>query len=250
MPTCAQTNLQLFIQLRTAGWSEDDLASVHAAYGLGSLLVSGVFTPCGKPLVDHLVGTASLVAWLGRPRAVVLAMLLHAVYAYGDFGARGWRTRARRAEVRGVVGAEAEAQLWAYARLPWSREARAGLRGTLGTLAGREREAVRMRLVNALEQWRDLGGLFCVNGDRRRRGIEREGPALVQLAEELGEAALAGALADAIEAVAAARIPAELRVPRGATRNHLVQPRSYRRSLLAPVVSGLRRLLDDPGGDA
>lgn len=61
MPYCAQTSHQLFPQLRAAGYSATELSLVRAAYDLATPLVSGVYTPCGKPLLKHLVGIASRV---------------------------------------------------------------------------------------------------------------------------------------------------------------------------------------------
>ncbi len=243
MLACAQTNLQLFAQLRAAAWPAADLARIRAAYDLGGHLVSGVFTPCGKPLLEHLVGTASLAAAFGRPVEAVVAMLLHAVYTHGDFGVRGWSTPSRRTEVRRVVGREAESQLWAYTLLRWNGDTRPALRGRLDALGGPEREAVVLRLVNTLELQMDLGGLYCTSADGRRRAIERQGELMIDMAERLGVGALAAALTDAFREVRAASVPTELQNPAGGPRHRFVRPLSYRRTVPGLVAARLHRFL-------
>src|SRR5205085_1702384 len=113
----AQTNLQLYNQLIARSWNIDDVARVRPAYELAARLFSGRYRCSGKPFVDHLVGTASVVADSGGRVELVLAALLHAAYEHGDFG-RGRRARGdeRRTAVRRVVGDEAEALVFAYSR--------------------------------------------------------------------------------------------------------------------------------------
>ena len=75
----AQTNLQLYAQLRRANADESDLALVRRGYDLAMHLCPASFRGSGKPLLAHLVGTASILASLGQPTRVVTAGLLHAV---------------------------------------------------------------------------------------------------------------------------------------------------------------------------
>src|SRR5262245_13883641 len=105
----AQTNLQLYTQLRRAAYTDTDLGLVRAGYDLAMNLFSASFRGSGKPLLSHLVGTASILASIGRSPAVVTAGLLHAAYALGDFGdGRFGTTDAKRARVRMAVGSEVE----------------------------------------------------------------------------------------------------------------------------------------------
>jgi hypothetical protein len=60
----AQTNLQLFHQLRNAGYDEADLVCIHQAYQLACQVFTGFFRGSGKPFIAHLVGTASILATL------------------------------------------------------------------------------------------------------------------------------------------------------------------------------------------
>ena len=58
----AQTAPQLWNQLIEAGVRSPDIEQVHRAYRLAARLHSARYRECGKPFVDHLVGTASVVA--------------------------------------------------------------------------------------------------------------------------------------------------------------------------------------------
>src|SRR4051812_50130353 len=86
----AQTNLQLYAQLRRAGAAEQDLALVRAGYDLAMHLCPASFRGSGKPLLAHLVGTASILAAMDQSARVVTAGGLHAGFFFGGFGgARG-----------------------------------------------------------------------------------------------------------------------------------------------------------------
>ena len=69
MHSCAQTNIQLFNQLRRDAYSDGDLNLVRHAYESAMVLFSGRFQPSGKSFIAHVVGTASILAWLRLPRA-------------------------------------------------------------------------------------------------------------------------------------------------------------------------------------
>src|SRR5687767_15961282 len=100
----AQTNLQLYTQLRRAGYTAEQLVPVRAGYDLAMQLFSASFRGSGKPLLAHLVGTASILAAIGQSRDIVLAGLLHAAYALGDFGdGRFGVSEAKRERVRKAV---------------------------------------------------------------------------------------------------------------------------------------------------
>lgn len=76
----AQTNLQLYAQLRKAGQTQDALAQVHAAYQFAAARCSPLFRGSGKPFSCHLVGVASLCALLKCSADTLVAALLHASY--------------------------------------------------------------------------------------------------------------------------------------------------------------------------
>src|SRR5690348_15752592 len=117
----AQTNLQLYAQLRRCGADASDLALVRRGYGLAMHLCPASFRGSGKPLLAHLVGTASILASIRQPARVITAGLLHAVYVFGDFGdaSRG-SGDSRRARVKEAVGIEVEDLIFRYTHFDWN----------------------------------------------------------------------------------------------------------------------------------
>jgi (p)ppGpp synthase/HD superfamily hydrolase len=206
-------------------------------------LFPGLYTPSGKPFIEHLVGTASILVALRRSPDTVVAGLLHAAYTSGDFGLAGLLSSTRRAAVRRAVGGTAEALIWTYDKLPWDARARASLHGRLDALDSHERETLVLRLANTLELHLDLAALYCPNADVRRRMIEREGARIVSMAERLGLPALAGAMRQAFQETLDGTVPPELRSRSGRTRVHFVRPLSYRRKLPSAIGHRLRQIL-------
>ena len=102
----AQTNIQLFEQLRQGGMPEAERARVAAAYDLAARLFTGRFRCSGKTFLAHLVGTASVAARHGGSEPIVSAALLHAAYDQGDFGIllRGLTAGNRESVRRAVAG--------------------------------------------------------------------------------------------------------------------------------------------------
>lgn len=80
LPTFAQTNLQLYAQMKDLNFQEEALILVHEAYLFAARLACGVLRGSGKPFVCHLVGTASILAAAGEDEACIAAGLLHAIY--------------------------------------------------------------------------------------------------------------------------------------------------------------------------
>ena len=145
----AQTNLRLYRQLHDGGYAPADLLWVRDGYELATALFAGQFRGSGKPFVAHLVGTASILAAVDAPPAVVVAGLVHAAYEQGDFGiARG---RTRRARVRAAIGDPAEALVWRYQTMPWTPADVRRLQADPAALTGTDREVALMRLANELD---------------------------------------------------------------------------------------------------
>ncbi|NJP21002.1 MAG: hypothetical protein HC763_20665 [Hydrococcus sp. CRU_1_1] len=85
----AQTNIQLFNQLRDRGYSNAELQEIFNAYQLTIELFTGQFRASGKTFIAHLVGTASILTHLRVSSKLIAAGLLHAAYSQGDFGGIG-----------------------------------------------------------------------------------------------------------------------------------------------------------------
>src|SRR5262245_40769850 len=121
MSPYAQTNVQLFDQLQREGYPNPELTFINTAYDLACQLCTGLYRPCGKTFIDHLVGTASILASLHASAELVAAALLHAVYEHGDFGKepKGISVE-KRAQVKQIVGEQVEEYVARYTALRWS----------------------------------------------------------------------------------------------------------------------------------
>jgi hypothetical protein len=233
----AQTNLQLYNQLIARSWRVEDLARVKGAYDLAARLFSGRYRCSGKPFVDHLVGTASVVADLGERVDMVAAALLHAAYEQGDFGGgRAGRPEARRAAVARAVGSGAEALVFAYGTTPWTTDTLARRRTDADTLDAIERDVIVLRLANEADEHIDLGTRYC---DRGGFALYDEDAVaeMALLAERIGVPALAVRLRAIADAERGITVPVPLRS--SASGSEVIVPRSARR----PFARSARHLL-------
>lgn len=214
----AQTNLQLYSQLRASGYSEPQLARVRAGYDLAMRLFTASFRGSGKPLLAHLVGTASILAAIHQRDVVAIAGLLHAAYALGDFGdGRLGMTDAKRARVRDAVGEEIEDLVARYTAFDWNRNTIPQIRERVHTLTPIERDVLVIRLANELEDHLDYGVLYCGNGEKRRDYIRSPLNQSVEMARALGLDVLAAELDRAFRETLAAELPPALRNPKDYT---------------------------------
>jgi (p)ppGpp synthase/HD superfamily hydrolase len=214
----AQTNVQLYRQLQQSGYGHEDLIRVHCAYDLAVTLFTASFRGSGKPLLAHLVGTASILASLKESTPVVTAGLLHAAYALGDFGTgRAGITTAKRERVRDVVGPDVELLVTRYTRFAWNRHTIPQILSGVTTLQPEQRDVLVIRLANELEDHLDLGVLYCQNAESRREYIRSPLNQSVEMARRLGLPQLADALDAAFTEVLSGQVPAALRNARGFT---------------------------------
>lgn len=77
-----QTRSALLDLARERGYADDELATIAHAYGLAHTLMDGGYRPCGRPFVNHAVGTAGVLVRYGFRAEVVAAGLLHAAYTH------------------------------------------------------------------------------------------------------------------------------------------------------------------------
>lgn len=158
MEGIAQTNIQLYEQLRRSDHGVAGVAAVALAYKFAQSLFAAGFRGSGRPFLCHLVGTASILARDRASLEEVTAGLLHAVYEAGLFPFDMHRTVSprKRAAVRAVVGEEVEELIAAYAELPWNP-------ATLERLSAQrdrtalDRSLLRLRLANELDDLADDG---------------------------------------------------------------------------------------------
>jgi (p)ppGpp synthase/HD superfamily hydrolase len=235
----AQTNLQLFNQMRERGYSDDDLAIVRRAYTLATQLFTSEYRGSGKPLLAHLVGTASVLVSLKVRVALVGAAVVHAAYIFGEFGdGRRGSDPAKRSKVRDSVGEEIEALVMHYQQLRWQSSTVAAISARVKDMPPDERDVLLIRLANELEDHLDLGVLYCGNAERRRQDIRSTLYRCVDMSRALGQPLLAAELQRAFDEVLSTDVPEALRSARDWT--YAIPPLSH-----APTFSvSLRRIVD------
>ncbi len=231
----AQTNLQLYNQLREKGLQLEDLVLVHRAYELLTTLYPAHFQADGKPFVAHGVGVASIVAGLDQPAEIVAVGLLHNIYGNGDFGdgRSETATASRRHLVRAAVGARVEELLIQFRELRIEPHNIEQARRALPLRSGVERRLICVELADYLEKYVDLGILYWDRSNWLVDADEIIGDDLVAIASELGEPRLAEMLRTAFAATARMRaeVSPELRPSDGRSQLKLIVPRSCRQSV-------------------
>lgn len=162
----AQTNLQLYNQMVKAGYKEEDLLLVINAYKLATKIFNGCYRRSGKTQLAHLIGTASIVAWLKKPSTSIAAALLHAAYSEGDFGCCSVSKELRNATCPAV-----QQLVFAYYKLKWSYDPQEinSLLSRVHTVSSFDREIILLRVVNELEDYIDLAPRY----HKGRKGSEK-----------------------------------------------------------------------------
>ena len=208
----AQTNVQLYNQLLREGYKKSELSMIRCAYDAASALFAGGFRPSGKPFLAHLVGTASILADLRAKASVVAAGLLHAAYDHGEFG-DGSRatTLSKRRRLQRAVGKETEELVRAFTDFLWNKKTIPIIAKSLDTLSPRCRQALLIRLANELEDYLDLGILYCNGVPRARMRPPRFQSLLVHMSKQLRFPKLASAFRQAFQEAVSAQVPEFLR---------------------------------------
>ena len=214
----AQTNIQIFNQLRQAQYSEADLSYICNAYQFAVQIFTGRFRGSGKPFLSHLVGTASILASVHAPINVITAGLLHAAYIYGEYRTEEkGMTDAKREQVRQAVGIDTEELIATYTALKWNKNTIPAIRDRIDTLAPTECQVLLIRLANELEDHLDFGVLYCGNAEQRRDYIRSSLYLSVEMAHKLGFPALAAALECNFRDIFSVELPAAVRTSRNSS---------------------------------
>lgn len=250
MEVFAQTNLQLYNQLRRQGRSDEELRLVRAAYELACIVYSGYFGPDRRPFVTHVVGVASILASAGQPAEIVAAGVLHNAYGNADFG-DGLSKAAperRRRRVRAAVGPEVEDIVYRFHLHRVAPAVDAGYRDRLERLAQTDMQVLLLELADMAEKHVDFGVLYYGDGAWVQDPTDRHGEFLVAFARRVGQPALATAIEDGIAQVAAdPGLPPALRAPQERKYRTLVVPQSCRRRVWPIVAEGWVWLLRPSG---
>ena len=201
----AQVATGLHAQLLERGEKPGDLGGLRTAYDRAQSLFEERYRPCGKPLIAHLVGTASILAWLRAPLRVIKVGLLHAAHTHGNFG--GVSLESQRWQLRTEFGEEIEEQLYRYYRLVWDGEHICTIQPKLGELDPAERQVLLVRLANELEDNLEFGMLRSTPSIYHALYASPLSRRVLKIAEALGHPELALALERAFAATYHAKNP-------------------------------------------
>lgn len=239
----AQTNLQLYNQMRAQGRSTEELALAKRAYELGALLYSAHYQADGKPFISHTVGVASILCRLGLPAEVVAFGLVHNVYTNGDFGdgLHNKATPARRRRVSDAVGPQVEALAHRFRKFRINARTIDRIEAELESYGDVERHLLATDLADHLEKYVDDGVLYFGDGAWVTDEVALLGGRLVEIARRLALPDLARMLEQAFEAAAAkTAAPAVLR--NGKARYlAMTMPLSLRTRLYPRLVAFMRQ---------
>lgn len=248
MHTYAQTNLQLYNQLVGFNYAEADLHYIMKGYELAIQLFSGRYRANGKPFLAHLVGTASILVAQQAPIQVVVAGLLHAAYAQGNFGGdRPGITPSKQKAVTAAVGAEIEFLIARYTAFPWNLQSMQKTLEEAATLTPVNQHIVLMRLANDLEDHLDQGMLYCQKFETAP--VAEEIALALEIGHVLGHSSLAEELRQTFQQSATVHVPSILKRTENASFNSLPKPHStafewrnsLKKSLPSPIVSSLKQ---------
>lgn len=232
MHSYAQTNIQLFNQLTQSRYSTSDCESISDAYRLVIELFTGGFRASGKTFIAHLVGTASILCKLQVSMQLVTAGLLHAAYASGDFGdGKLGISDAKRKKIRAVVGSEVEEYIAKYTALEWTEYSIPTILEQISTLEAIDQQVLLIRLANELEEYLDLGILYC-GDDKYQRYINHNGEMIILIAERLGSPELAAELKQAFKETTSSNVSYRLKNQNSQSASTLVLPSSYRNKFI------------------
>ena len=230
MHSYAQTNIQLFMQLRNDGYNDADCRSVRMAYDTAVRLFTGRVARSGKTAIAHAVGTASILSSLRVPVNMVAAGLLHNAYQNGDFGDRRMgMTSRKRLQVRSMAGSEVEQYVAGFASLSWNKRTIPGICESLAGLNSVDREVVLIRLADHLEHHLDYGLLyFETHKGQQLMDQDVHVDHIVDMAEQLGFSAFATELNRVIQNTAVTEVPGALQWRNRLMGGPRIPPRSYR----------------------
>ena len=238
MHSCAQTNIQLFNQLRRDAYSDGDLNLVRHAYESAMVLFSGRFQPSGKSFIAHVVGTASILAWLRLPAPVVAAALLHNAYGNGDFGdGRRGATRSRRRRIRETLGPEVEAYVAKFPALYWEREITHVARHNPDKLSPVDRAVLLILFADHLEHLVDHDVLYYE--ETAARGYIDHSIIAAEIAEKLGLSEFAIKLREAVRETQGAELSLKRPAHSGKNGSVVIVPKSCRKRIAVGVVENL-----------
>lgn len=162
----AQTILQLLNQMSALGYPAWDLEMANQAYATAVGPSAGIVRESGKPLLAHLVGTASVLAGFGAPATVVVAGLLHTAYTYGRYpGHAELDLEAQRRWITSNVGWRAEALVYELSSMDYPEAQTNVMESECDRLRLNLAYSILIRIANSIDEHMDNGLLFNRNSE-------------------------------------------------------------------------------------
>jgi GT2 family glycosyltransferase len=192
-----------------------DLEQIEEAYWRALSLSNGGYRPCGRPFINHLVGTASVLVHYGFQVRLVQAALLHAAYTHAPhFEGGPEKTVEAVANTLGGLGSILERTVRAYTErsLRWQQLSELPNWQFVATMS--DVDTAILTLANEIDM--SLSGEVRITG----RSDAGTGPALSKasdICQMLGVPGMAGCARPQPKSGEALPIPRKIR-PKGSVR--------------------------------
>jgi GT2 family glycosyltransferase len=110
----AQSRSDLLDQAAQRGYGDEALAQLAKAWRLMQTYMNASYRPCGRPFINHLVGTASVLIRYGFRLDIVLAGLMHTIYTHRPQALSGPAGTQEASRLLGGPGKPVEKRVRAY----------------------------------------------------------------------------------------------------------------------------------------
>lgn len=231
-----QTRSDLLDAAMARGYNANELVLLANAYHLAQVLMDGGYRPCGRPFINHLAGTASVLIRYGFRAEIVAAGLLHSAYSHCPAGPGDPKAALEAVCTElGGKGSVLEKRVRAYTRRDLDRTVPPVSESERPTLSMLDAEAIAIATANEVDM--HLSGEFRYSG--RTDALKAE--AMRQVAHVcavLGVPGLYDTLLQAqdpqaVPEILLTRIPGSYRI--GQDKRHAVSMVSIPQSALAEL---------------
>jgi hypothetical protein len=240
-PSYAQTNIQLYNQMRVMGYSNGACVCIRNAYETAARLFAGRHLIHAKTHIVHVVRTASILTSLQAPVEVVAAGLIHNAYQNGDFGTgeNGFTSTKHRYLLQ-AVGPDVEQYVAGFAFLKWTPQSFSGILQNLTAYPSIDHYTVLLRLADLLEHNFDHGVLYLKQSQQERYFSPSLNPLMIKIAEKLGYPLLVQELQriqehNSTDSYYCTKIPKEM-----PTKSFMCYPKSCRKRLVIFLIQTLK----------
>ena len=179
----AQTNLQLYLQIKESNLPDSLVRQIQQDYHLAVKLFGDIIRSTGKPFLCHAVGTASMAMINGATATQIRAALLHAAYSHGKFprGKTG-ATANNRDWLRSFTDNEVESLVYEYRNFPFNQQSVDRFVSDERQPSPLERSLLLIRISNEVDDSAHYGALL---GNKRRYKNDEWLNAVIALCDKL-----------------------------------------------------------------